>query len=911
MPGSRLREFGSRLLTLFRRRALDAEFDNEVEMHISLLVERFEQQGMTAEEAHYAARRQFGGISQMKEELRERRGFPLFETLLQDARYISRQLRKSPVFTASAVLTLALGIGANTAIFSLVNQLILRLLPIKNPQQVVELVGRGAYYGGNSGHNVLSYPMYEDLPDHNQVFSRMMCSREEYFTLGISGQTQVVRGELVSGNYFGMLGIHASLGRVFTANDDLRTGESPLVVLSYAYWIAHFGGRRDVVGKTIRINNYPMTIVGVSQPGFDGMEPGLPGEVFVPVTMSPRLFSQQALSRLYDRRERLVNVYGRLKPGITSEQAKAGLQPLFHQILDREVREPAFRNASIYDKQQFLRMWLDVLSGSQGNTILRHQFEKPLWILMGVVGLVLLIACTNLASLLTARSATRQREIAVRLALGSSRFRMIQQLVTESLLLAGAGGIAGIGVAVLVVKGMLTFLPANISGYDLSSAIDWRTLGFSFILSLLTGFAFGLVPALQSVSPNIYTTLKDQSTSVSGGAAQVSLRKLLVAAQVSLSLLLLIGASLFVRSLSNLQSLNPGFQTDNLLQFQLSPASLNYTDAQSRALFHRLEQRLSSLPGVVSAGTAVVALLSQDNWMRGITIAGYTAKPGEDMSPHFNAVSPGYFPALGIHILAGRNFRDSDIGHSTRVAVVSESFARHYFGNEPAVGQHIGEGTDPGTRTYIEIIGVVNNTKYEDLQEQAPRQVFLCAAQAYAGDSTIYVRTEQDSQTAFRSIRRVVHELEPNLPITGMKTLEQQLNESLVTERLVATLSTGFSILATLLAVIGLYGVMSYIVARRAREIAIRMALGALKSSVVWLVMREVLLLVGVGIAIAIPVALALAHLVQAELYGIEPTDLLSILFATLLLAVVALLAGYIPARRAVSYDPISVLRYE
>lgn len=906
-----LRTLLSRLYSLFRRRALEREFDSEVEDHITLLTDRFVSQGMTPDEARYAAVRQFGGITQMKEELRDRRGFPLIETVLQDTRYIVRQLRKSPVFTLSAVLTLALGIGANTAIFTLVDQLVLRLLPVKDPQRIVELVGQGVHYGGNSGHNVLSYPMYEDIRDHNAVFSRMMCRRNVDFTVGVAGQSRVASGEIVSGNYFGMLGIQAALGRVFTANDDLRSGENPVAVLSHAYWITGFGADAHIVGKTVRLNNYPMTVVGVAQAGFDGVEPGLPAKIFVPVTMSLQLFSKDDPSQLYDRRLRLVNVYGRLKPGVTLQQAKSALQPLFHQILNREVREPAFRNATVYDKEQFLKMWLDVVPGSQGNTTLRREFEKPLEVLMGIVSLVLLIACTNLASLLTARAATRQREFAIRLALGSSRFRMVQQLLTESLLLAGAGGVAGIGVAVLLAKGLLAFLPPNTSGYDLSSSVDWRMIGFSLALALITGIAFGLVPALQSAKPNISETLKDQSTNVSGVAAQVTFRKALVATQVSLSLLLLIGASLFIRSLANLRSLNPGFQAENLLQFGLTPGSLNYSEARTRALLRQLEARLSSLPGVRAVGLAHIGLLANNAWENGVTVAGYAAKPGEDMFPHYNAVTPGYFSALRIHILAGRNFRESDTPQSHKVAIVNEDFAKHYFGNEPAVGRYIGKGTDPGTPTDIEIVGVVSNTKYENLQQNVPRQVFRPAAQSYEGNVTVYVRTERDPEPAFQTIRKTAHDLDPNLPITNMKTVDQQLNESLVTERMIATLSTGFSILATFLAIIGLYGVMSYMVTRRAREIAIRMALGALKGNVVWLVMREVLLLVAGGIGIGLPVALGLSHLVQAELYGLQPTDPFSIACATLLLSSVALLAGYIPARRAASHDPIRVLRYE
>jgi len=910
MPGSRLRELLSRLRALFRRSALDEEFNNEVAAHMSLLAERFERQGMTANEARYAARRQFGGITQMREELRESRGFPLFETILQDARYISRQLRKSPVFTASAVLTLALGIGANTAIFSLVDQLILRLLPIKNPQQVVELVGEGHYYGSNYGHNMLSYPMYEDIRDRQPVFSLMMCRRAEGFTIGLSSsRSEVASGELVSGNYFAMLGLHPAIGRLFTANDDLHQNANPLAVLSYAYWKNRFGGNRDALGRTIRVNNHPMTIVGVVQPGFHGLEPGLPTEVFVPITMTPTLCPDQDFANMYDRRQRWVNAYGRLKPGLTMQTAKAGLQPLFHQIIDMEVLQPAFRNVSAYDKAQFLKMWLNVVPGSQGNTILRRTFEKPLWVLMGVVGLVLMIACANLASLITARASGRQREISVRLALGASRFRMMRQLLTESFMLAAVGGIAGVGVAVVLVKGLLAFLPANIGGYVISSSPDLRILSFSLGIALSTGVLFGLAPAVQATRLDIVKTLKEQATNFAGGAAQVSFRKVLVSAQVALSLLLLIGAGLFIHSLANLRLLNPGFLTRNVVQVQLSSLyAIGYDQAHAPVFYRLLQQRLRSLPDVRSVGAASKAFLSGNDWENSITVAGYQAKPGEDIDSYMNAVSPDYFETLGIHLLAGRDFTHGD---GDKVAIVNECFARHYFGKKSALGHYIGRGSDPGTPANIQIIGVVNDTHYRSLQEKLSRQVYLVANQHYLDGGTVYVNTGKDPKSIFGSIRSIVHNIEPRLPVLSIKTVDQQLNESLITERLIATLSTGFSILATLLAVIGLYGVMSYTVARRAREIAIRMALGALKGNVIWLVMREVLLLVAAGITVAIPVALALAHFVQAELYGIQPTDPLSIVFATLLLAAVALLAGYIPARRAASYDPIRVLRYE
>lgn len=828
--------------------------------------------------------------------------------MIQDIRFALRGFRKSPVFTAIAILSLAVGIGANAAIFSLINQLILRPLPIRDPKSMVLLAGRGRHYGGNNGRNALSYLMYQDLRDHNDVFSGMMCRYGLTLTVGTSSHVEVIGGELVSGNYFPLLGIGAAAGRVFTAADDLHPGAHPYAVLSYAYWKSRFGGDRNIIGQTIRVNNYPLTIVGVSQEGFDGVEPGLPTQIRVPMAMAQ--FIRPNFTSQYDRRQRWVNVFGRLKPGITIDRAKAGLQPLFHQTLEMEVREPGFRNASAYAKEQFLRMYLDVMPGSQGNTTLRRQYETPLYVLMGMVALVLLIACANLAGLLSARATARRKEIAIRLALGAGSGRLVQELLTESLLLSVIGGAAGIGLSMLIVKSLLGFLPLNVSGYNISGTPDWQVMLFTLGITFLAGIAFGLIPALQSANPDLASTLKDQ-VEERKSAGGIGFRKLLVAFQVALSLVLLIGAGSFVRSLNNLEGQDAGFRTSGVLQFNLSPRNAGYDAARTNAFFARIKERVAGLPGVKAAGIGDLAILNNNEWDMWVAVEGRGFNAAEIPDPHFNAVSPGYFETLGIRMLAGRDFNAADTQTSPPVAIINSKFAKKYFGNAPAVGRHIGVGGDPGTKTDITVVGVVKDARYESLRDEIPETVYLCEMQRPIYGATVYAYTEGDPKNVMAQVRSAVAEIDPNLPIAGMKTFERQIADSLVTERLTATLATIFGLIATGLALIGLYGVMSFVVARRAHEIGIRIALGAASGSVVWIVIRDALILVAFGFVCGLPSAWALTKVVRAQLYGIEPGDPQAMLFAFVLLLSVTAFAAFIPARRAVSLNPWQILRHE
>ncbi len=839
----------------------------------------------------------------------------------QDLRLALRGLRKAPVFTAVAVLSIALGIGANTAIFSLVDQVLLRLLPVKDPQQLVQLASQGSHYGSNWGFNALSYPMYRDIRDHNQVFSGVLCRFGTPLSLTSNGQTERAAGELVSGNYFRVLGVNAALGRVLTPEDDKVRGGEHVAMLSYAYWQSRFAGNPSVLGKEIVANSNKYTVVGVAQPGFDGVELAYQTQVFLPLAMKAQVTPNW--DDLDNRRSRWVNVFARMKPGITPEKAKASLQPYYHQLLEMEVREAAFAHASTFTKQRFLKSTIDVQPGSKGRSHLRRQLTQPLWVLMAIVAAVLLIACANVANLLLARAAGRQKEIAVRLALGAKRSRIVRQLMVESVVLALLGGVVGVVLAVLLDRALIAFVPTDNGRSFLSAAPEMPVLIFNFGIALATAVLFGLAPALQSSRGEVASTLKDQAGSVVSGG-HVRLRKALVAAQVTLSLLLLIGAGLFVTSLRNLKNLDPGFKTANLLSFALDPTLNGYQVNRTKQFYKDLTARLNHMPGVQTAALSAMNLLAGNEWDSSVTVEGYASKPGEDMNPHCNAVSPGFFSTLGMQLLSGRDFdardelllpkQDFDPNKPPpwRVAIVNEKFAKRYFGSRNPVGHRIGMGNDPGTKTPIEIIGVVSDAKYDGMRDEVPRTVYFPYLESpWAGGMTTYVRTTAAPESVIGGIRRTVHELDANLPVYDFITLEEQIDRSVLTERAVAALSTGFGLLATLLAIVGLYGVMAYTVARRTREIGIRMALGAKANNVVWLIMREVLVLVVCGIVVALPLSWALSRFVQSQLYGITPNDPIVLAAATVMLALVALGAGYAPAMRAARVDPTRALRYE
>jgi predicted permease len=827
-----------------------------------------------------------------------------------DLRFAIRGLVRSPLFSTVAILSLGLGIGANTAIFTLVDQILLRQLPVSNPDELVMLYQEGPHAGSNMGARAHSYPMYQEFQKRAEPLSEVVARRLIATSVSVDNQTERLDAEMVSGNFFTMLGVKPEVGRVFSSDEDDRVYEGhPNVVLSYDYWMRRFSGDRGVVGKKILVNNYPMTIVGVSARGFAGLDPTRAPQIRVPIQMKPVLVPEWTWVRMDDERTRWVQLFARLKPGYTIESAAAPMHGLFLQIRQHEMTLPGAKDWSPFLRDRFMQGQLRLAKADVGYSGLRNEFSTSLVVLMCMVGLVLLIACANVANLLIARGIMRQREIAVRLSLGAGRAQLVRQLLTESLVLAVTGGIVGVWLSVVLTRALLALVPSGGSPLLIEPTPDLRILLFTLALSVATGIIFGLLPALGASRPDPWITLKDTVGAIAGSGRSLFLRKGLVAAQVALSFLLLFGAGLFVRSLQNLQTTDTGVALDNLITFQVSPALNGYDNVRTNQFYEQLLERLRSAPGMRSAGLASVPILAGDEWDSSMSVEGHQAADGEDMQAFMNALSPGYFETMRIPMIEGRDFTPLDIKQETTVAIVNQRFAEHFFKGKSAVGKRLGWGQGPQSKLTIEIIGVVANSLYEGPREGVRRQVFV--PKWGNGSAAFYVRAQSASDSAYGVIRNEVKQVDAAMPVYELKTLESQLDETLLNDRLIAMLSAGFGLLATLLASIGLYGVIAFVVARRRKELGLRLALGADPGNVLWMVMKEVVVLLSIGLAVGIPAAIGLGRFVSSQLYGIEPNDPFIAVSTVVLIAAVSAAAGLIPARRASRIDPILALRYE
>jgi predicted permease len=897
----------SRLAGLFRRRALDANLDTELRTHLDALTEENIRRGMNEDEARHAARREFGGLEQTKDSYREQRGLPFFETLAQDLRYALRMLVKSPGFTAATILTLALGIGANTGLFSLVNSVLLGNLPVRNPQELVVI----KYTDSRSreAEEDFSYPMYQAIRDKNSVFANVLTRAGVTFNASYSGQSEHANGEMVSGNYFETLGVQPFLGRLIGPEDDRTPGAHPVAVVSYGYWQRRFGSDPAVVGKDIVLNNHPIRIIGVTPPRFYGTEMAQNPDIRVPMMMAT-VFRPIPANRLQNPRHRWMTVLARRRPEVTVAQAQASLDILYHQVLAAELQELG-SSVKAHDKERVLASHIQLAPGNQGFAHLSGEMERPLLLMFGVTGIVLLVACANLANLLLARNTKRKQEISVRLAIGAGRGRLMRQWLTESLLLSTLGGCAGVVVAYWAKTALLGFLPAD-SNASLQAPMDLRVLGFALLASLVTGLLFGLAPALQLSQTGVSLALRNEAPSIASSERLFSLRSALIFLQVALSLPLLIGAGMFVHSLRNLRGVNTGFVKENVFLATLNPAMNGYPQERIKSLYDDLLARVGTLPGVRASSLTTSSVISGGWDQESVRVEGYQPGPDENMSPNAAVISPGYFATLGIPFVEGRDFAEQDTASRPKVVIINETMAHYFFGNKNPLGKKLGTDDDPKVPPDREIIGVVKDAKYVRLSE-APRRHFYApiAQEPRLFDMTLQVRTSGDPEKIGDLVRAQVHDLDVNLPLYATTTLEIQIDDSLAQERLLTWLSSLFGLLATLLASLGLSGVVAFSVARRTREIGIRMALGAQSGDILHSVVSRMALLVAAGIVVGLVAAYGLSRLLGNMLYEVGPADPLAFAGACFLLGVVAALAAYLPAHRATQVDPVVALRYE
>jgi predicted permease len=832
---------------------------------------------------------------------------------MRSLEFAIRTLFKTPFVTSVAVLSLALGIGANSAIFSLFDQLLLRPLPVRAPAELVNLSAPGPKPGSQSCSqagdcdDVFSYAMFRDLEKSPSSFTGIAAHRAFGANLAYRGQTLNGEGMMVSGSYFSLLGVAPALGRLLVPGDDETIGANYVAVLSHNYWENRLGSDPGVINQTMVINGHQMTIVGVAPRGFNGTTLGSTPSVFVPISMRGQV--EPGFDDFENRRSYWAYLFARLKAGTTLEEAQRTINAVYRPIIT-EVEAPLQEGMSDDGMTRFRTKEIALSSGVKGQSSIHEEARTPLLLLFCITGIVLLIACANIANLLLARAATRGTEMAVRLSLGASRRQVIGQLLLESCLLALMGGVASLLVAKWTLVGIASILPPQPAA-TLHLQLDGTVLWFAAAMSIGTGLLFGMYPAIHATRPDLVSTLRANSGQPSGARAAARFRTSLVTAQIALSMALLISAGLFLKSLSNVSRVDLGLRIDNVVTFGISPNLNGYENALSQQLFARVEEELAALPGVTGVTAAMVPLLAGSSWGSSVSVEGFESGPDIDNGARFNEVGTDFFRTLGVPLLAGREFTTSDVQGSGRVAVVNETFARKFNLGREAVGKWMAQG-GPDDSLNIQIVGLVQDAKYSAVKDTTPPLFYTPYRQDESiGFITFYVRGSLPPEQTLRAIPAVISRLDPNLPIENLKTLPQQMRENVFLDRMISMLSAAFALLATLLAAIGLYGVLAYTVAQRTREIGLRMALGADGSRVRSMVLRQVAWMMLIGGVIGIIAAIGLGRAAGSLLFGLEGHDPMVVSSSAILLTVVALGAGYLPALRASRVDPMQALRYE